>query len=868
MILNDHVARIVRRRNHLVKSSNAFLVFAAITALLPTTVVADTITWTTIAGTAGSPGSADGIGSAAQFSNPLGVTADSSGNVYVADAANHTIRKLSLVGASWVATTIAGASGIWGSADGVGSAARFNGPRAIAADKNGNLFVVDVNNLTIRELTPAGTNWAVTTIAGLPGNPAGSTDGPGQFAQFNNPSSIAVDSGRNLYVADTGNQVIRKLTQVGTDWIVSTIAGLASNWGSSDGVGSAARFHDPRGIAADGNGNLYVTDAANYTIRKLTPVGTNWAVSTIAGQRSNPGSADGTNNAAWFNGSRGICVDISNNVYVADTGNSTIRKLAPIGTNWVVSTIGGTAGSSGSADGVNGSASFNGPYGIAADTNGNLYVTDTANYTVRRGLVGIVLTGTLQLDIYPPGAVRAGACWQVDGSPWQTNGATVSGLPVGTHTVAFKNLYGWTAPVTLTVTVQPNQVTARTGGYFRIYNFTTIAGKAGIPGSDDGIGSAARFAWPAGIAVDSRGTVYVGERISTIRKLVLVGTNWAVTTIAGQPWKSGSADGLGNTALFQDPRGINLDNSGNLYVADTGNGVRRLTPSGTNWIVSTIGGAAGSGNALVPTATGIAVDGSGILYVASEADLTVSQLTPVGTNWVLSAVAGRSENQGRVDGIGSAARFVDPENLALDNGGRLYVADTDLVRQLKQIGTNWAVVTIADVSEWPFADVFGVASDSDGTVYFSQAFDSVIRQLIPVGSNWVMGTIGGTAKAYGGNDGIGSAAQFNQPWGIAVDNAGRIFVADTSNNTIRLGVPLDSMLTPPAFRTVSLTNRVIFMSWTTVAGPSYQVQYTTDLASTNWLNLGDAVAGTTNTMSTSDTTGYDANRFYRVVLLP
>lgn len=224
--------------------------------------------------------------------------------------------------AAYTFSTFAGSSGS-GSANGVGSVAQFNLPYGVAADTNGNVYVADTLNHTIRQITPAG---VVSTIAGF-ALTSGSADGTNSAARFNTPQGVTVDSAGNVYVADSWNDTIRKLTLTGTNWAVSTIAGSAGNIGSSDGTNGAARFNEPAGIAVDSATNLYVADTYNDTIRKLTPVGTNWVISTIAGLTANAGSADGTNSTARFNNPMGVAVDSAGNVYVADTYNDTIRKL-------------------------------------------------------------------------------------------------------------------------------------------------------------------------------------------------------------------------------------------------------------------------------------------------------------------------------------------------------------------------------------------------------------------------------------------------------------------------------------------------------------------------------------------------------------
>ena len=236
------------------RSFAAALVVSAVLSHAPA-MLGQALTFTTFAGQG--PGSADGTGSAARFNDPFGVATDSSGNVYVADSINSTIRKITLAGA---VTTLAGLAGTGGSADGTGSAARFNFPIGVATDGSGNVYVGDLFNSTIRKITPAG---AVTTLAGLAGS-RGSADGTGSAARFASPQGVATDSSGNVYVADSDNNTIRKITPAGA---VTTLAGLAGSRGSADGTGSAARFNLPRGVATDSSGNVYVADTFNNTIR-------------------------------------------------------------------------------------------------------------------------------------------------------------------------------------------------------------------------------------------------------------------------------------------------------------------------------------------------------------------------------------------------------------------------------------------------------------------------------------------------------------------------------------------------------------------------------------------------------------------------
>nr|WP_298220767.1 NHL repeat-containing protein [Halothiobacillus sp.] len=233
-----------------------------------------------------------------------------------------------------------------GSADGTGAAASFNSPAGVATDASGNVYVADSANNEIRKISPAG---VVTTLAGS--TTAGSADGTGAAASFNSPEGVATDASGNVYVADAVNHEIRKISPAG---VVTTLAGFTAP-GSADGTGAAARFHGPAGVATDASGNVYVADTGNHEIRKISPAG---VVTTLAGSTT-AGSADGTGAAASFNHPLGVATDASGNVYVGDSYNNEIRKISPAG---VVTTLAGST-AFGSADGSGAAARFHGPFG-------------------------------------------------------------------------------------------------------------------------------------------------------------------------------------------------------------------------------------------------------------------------------------------------------------------------------------------------------------------------------------------------------------------------------------------------------------------------------------------------------------------------
>lgn len=360
-------------------------------------------------------GTNDGMGSAAQFNQPEGVAVDNAGNVYVADVGNNTIRKITLDG---TVTTLAGMAGQRGSTDGTGSAARFSLPIGLAVDGAGTVYVADSGNNKIRKVTSTG---VVTTLTS---------------SGYNRPFGVAVDGATNLYVADSDNNRIRKITPVG---VVTTLAG--GIFGTNDGTGAAARFYHPQGVALDSATNIFVTDSQNYTIRKITPAG---VVTTVAGIGGQQGISDGIGSAARFSWPNGIAVDGGGYVYVVDQNKSTIRRLTPAG---LVTTLAGKpiplGINNGITDGIGSAVRFNYPSGLALDKAGNIYVGDLQNNRIRRGTPALLFESTLVGPPVSDGIFKIRLKWPfptnsvVEASPdlqeWtpiQTNALPSEGLDV------------------------------------------------------------------------------------------------------------------------------------------------------------------------------------------------------------------------------------------------------------------------------------------------------------------------------------------------------------------------------------------------------------------------------------------------------
>ena len=585
------------------------------------------------------------------------------------------------------------------------------------------------------------------------------SDGTGANARFLNPTGVAVDAAGTIYIADGGDHTVRKVTATG---VVTTLAGGSGQGGSVDGTGNAARFVYPYAIAVDAAGNVYVTDIGNHNIRKITAGG---VTTTLAGTTGVAGSADGAGTAAQFNLPQGITVDAGGNVYVSDTNNSTIRKISTTG---VVTTLAGVAAQTGGTDGAGAAARFNYPFGLSSDTAGNIYAADFGNSTIRK----ITAAGAVSTL-----AGSAGLSGNADGN----GGAARFDHPSALSVDGSGNIY---------VIDTSNQIVRRITASGAV---STLAGTPGLGGRADGTGATARFFYPAGIAVTASGVAYVADSGNhTLRVVTAAG---AVTTLAGASGLSGVADGLGADALFAYPDGVAVDGSGNLYIADHNNHtIRKMSPAGQ---VTTLAGAAGvAGNtdgvgsaARFSGPTGVAVDGSGNVFVADAGNTSIRKIAANGT---VTTFAGISGVGGSADGVGSAARFNAPQGIAVDSAGNVYVADTNnsTVRKITAAGT---VTTIAGVAgqngsldgagasarlNGPYA----VAVDGAGNVYVADFFNATIRKITATGT---VTTLAGLAGQVGLADGTGTVARFNQPYGVTVDAGGNVFVADTYNRAVR-----------------------------------------------------------------------------------
>ena len=828
----------------------------------------------------------------AQLFGPIGLAVDGSGNLYVADYANHRVRRIDPEG---VITTIAGTGERGFTGDGgPATEARLYGPDGLAVDGAGNLYVADYANHRVRRIDPEG---VITTIAGTGERGFGGDGGPATEAQLNNPRGLAVDGSGNLYVGDYYNHRIRRIDP---DGVITTIAGTGDQgFGGDGGPATEAQLNFPTGLAVDGSGNLYVADQTNHRIRRIDPDG---VITTFAGTGDRGFGGDGgPATEAQLNNPRGLAVDGSGNLYMADYLNQRVRRIDPDG---VITTIAGTGDRGFGGDGGPATdAHLNSPNGLAVDGSGNLYVADYPNHRVRvirppgeRNPVthefphfangGSTVSDLVLVNVDTKTVTPVVRFYSSNGDPISADtvvdvtedmdvaadgalSVTAGIAPLGERTISTHGRGD----------LRSGSVTVVTDGYVGgLLRFDSMAvGVAGVgaaqPVSDAiyparrkeggintgaalrnleseattltchlmqggevlntamvelaGTGQQARFINELFADADTsdfagsvrctapEGRKYtgvalemdIGNRIFTTVPLVEVTTTFRgdaeepyIYTFAGTGiWGFGGDGGPATEAQLHNLYGLAVDGAGSLYMADRNNQrIRRIDPDG---VITTIAGTGERGfggdggpatEAQLLNPYGLAVDGSGNLYVADLSNQRIRRIDPDG---VITTFAGTGERGfGGDGGPATEAQLLNPLGLAVDGSGNLYVSDFGNQR-IRRIDPDGVITTIAGTGERGFGgdggpateaqllNPYGLAVDGSGNLYVADLGNQRIRRIDP---NGVITTFAGTGeRGFGGDGGPATEAQLLNPYGLAVDGAGNLYVTDIGNQRIR-----------------------------------------------------------------------------------
>ena len=570
---------------------------------------------------------------------------------------------------------------------GLAASAQLNKPSGMAVDSAGNLYIADSGNNRIRKVS----NGAITTVSG-----------GGAGAQLSNPTGVAVDTSGNLYIADSGNNVVRKVS----GGVTVTVAGTGTAGAFGDGgPATSAQLNSPEGVAVDTQGNLYIADYGNDAV---VEVAGGILTTVYYDQGSSPVA---------------VAVDGAGNLFFVAYGSNFFgfSVVAELSTGGALSLVAGNFTDGYSGDGGSATnAALNGPLDVAVDATGNLYIADSGNDVVREVAAGII--------------------------------TTAAGGPYG--------YIGDSATATRALLFNPTSTAAGPGGAVYIVDsdhnlvrkvvngiITTMAGTglAGYTG-DNGAAASATLNAPWGVAVDAAGNLYIADAGNSVIRKVSGGV---ITTIAGNGTANFSGDnGPATSATLDGPAGIALDAAGNLYIADYGNNRVRMISGGTITTVAGNGTANFSGDNGSATSASLSgpldvrVNAAGNLYIADYGNNRIRVVTSVAAGGTISTIAGNgAAGFGGDNGPATSAQLNSPSGIALDAAGDLFIADN---------GNN------------------------------------MIRQV----TSGIITTIAGNGTAsYSGDNGPAAGAGLNAPLGVSTDSLGRIFVADSANNLVRVMNP-------------------------------------------------------------------------------
>ena len=711
--------------------------------------------------------------------------------------------------------------------------AQLNSPRYLTIDSNGNTYIAQYGNNCIRKVAADG---VITTVAGNGSAGYSGDGGLATEAQLNKPFGVAVDNNSNLYIADYGNNCIRKVT---ADGIITTVAGNGNaGYAGDGGLATEAQLNKPYGVAVDSNGNTYIADYGNNRIRKVTADG---IITTVAGNGSGGYAGDGGQaTEAQLNKPMGVAVDNNYNLYIADYGNYRIRKAA---TDGIITTVAGNGSAGYAGDGRPAIVAQLSPSDVALDSCNNLYIADFSNERVR-------FIKAADSQILTPPVLSADSIDNIIGNPiditftdnesWRN---AITEVKIGETLLESSQYTKETGKITIDASVftTPKNyiVMVKSSGYLdaavnqSIISFNlsdleagyiyTIAGNGTQGYSGDG-GKAvyAQLNKPLKVAVDNQGNYYIADQYGhRIRK---VDTDGNISTIAGNGKAVYSGDGgPAISAQLNYPTDVTVDGTGNLYIADSSS--IRIRKVATDGNISTVAGNGSRGysgdggpavSAQLKLPHGIAVDTKGNLYIA---DCDAHCIRKVDTDGNISTVAGNGTNGYSGDG-GSAtsAQLNVPYGVAVDLVGNVYIAEQQGHR-IRKVDTDGNISTVAGNGTGGYSGdsgpavnakilaPWGVQVDGAGNIYIADTGNYCIRKVDASGT---ITTVAGNGKrGYSGDGGPTVGAQFTSPSGITVNSAGDLYIADFGNYCMRfIKAAAAELLIPPTLTTDTTTNTI------------------------------------------------------------
>ena len=748
----------------------------------------------------------------ASIGSPGSIALDSAGNSYIADSYSSHIFKVDTTG---TLTVVAGNGTVGYTGDGgLATSAALNAPEGVYVDASGNIFIADTGNSVIREVTAS--NGTVTTVAGNGKEGYSGDGGAATSAQLNDPYSVFVDGAGNIFIADTDNCVIRKVSGGN----ISTYAGnTACSYGGDGGLATSAQLDEPEGVFADGSGNVFIADTDNSVIREVTIADGN--ITTVAGvfyDYESTGACTysgdgGLATAAYLCLPAGVFVDGAGDIFIADTENLVIREV-------VTGNIATVAGDNALGAGYSGdggaatSAQLNYPNDIFVDGSGDVFIADTDNSVIRE-----VTSGTIQTVI-------------------------------GNNTLAYSG--------------------------------------------DGGFALNAELNTPGEVSVDGSGDLFIADTASSVIREVAAATG-DIQTVAGNgtdcadPTTACGDGAAATSAQLNNPSGLFLDAAGNIFIADTSDNRVRVVNTGTAAITlatvviqpGDIATVAGNGTACPDSATacgdggaatsaelaspyGVFVDSSGNIFIADTGDYVIREVAA--SSGIITTVAGNyapCSPPGSVCGdgaIATSAQFSSPTGLFVDGAEDIFIADTFDNRMREVTASSGIIATVAGTGARGYAGdgaaatsalldtPYGLFVDTLGDIFIADTDNAAIREVVAA-TGFIQTVAGIPATAAGtptpGFSGDGTcqsiSAQLNSPSGLFADSAGDLFVADTDNARIRKLVPAVCVVVTPNPINVAVGGQQQFMAKVT------GVSNTSVTWEVNGVVGGNATVGTIST---------------------
>ena len=716
----------------------------------------------------------------AHLDNPSGLAVDGAGNVYFVDGGNNRVRRIDSEG---VIETIAGdGEDDFGGDGGPAIDAQLD-PTDTAVDAAGNVYIADAGNNRVRRI---GTDGIIETVAGNGGADFGGDGGPATEAALNRPIDVAVDAAGNLYIADYDNHRIRR---VGPDGVITTIAGTGvAGFGGDGGPATAARLHYPIGVTVDAAGNVYVADRVNHKVRRIGPGG---IIETVAGTGVGGFGGDGGPAVeAQLQNPLDVAVDAARALYIADFSNSRIRVVDP------------------PADDHGDAAACATPLTLGAPMPGRIEDGNDEDW------FRLVLSEPASLAVYSTGALdTVGGLRNESGTQLANDNNSGAGanfhierdLEAGVYYMRVNSFGSAAGSYMLHARLYVDVALSETGSEtIRLWSAATggwtldpATGEPFASGGEVLASNGARYT----LTLGSDG-VWTATPVAELCEASLAGT---IRTLGGMAGLAGYAGdgGLAVEARLDGPFDLAVDAAGYVFVVDRiNNRIRMIDPGGivVTFAGTGVAGFGGDGGqataALLNRPAGIAVDAAGYVYVADRQNHRIRRIATDGT---IETIAGTGTGgYGGDGGPATAAQLDEPTGVAVDTAGNVYVADSANHR-IRRIGLGGMIETIAGTGTFGHAGdggpatqarltfPFDVAVDAGGSVYIADTLNQRIRRIDPDG---MIETFAGTGVAgFSGDGGPATDAQVENPSGVAVSAAGYVFVADWANHRIRRIAP-------------------------------------------------------------------------------